>query len=178
MIDEELRDERIAFYSNNGIGWVARPEHDKSADGFKRKGKFKKASNMNFALALSCAMEDKLMSLERHQAWNSTDEAEATVWALEQAVNDGGNIAWADGNIRIGDYILISESMTASYGNLHLELTGVSQLILIPEFPRTVSLTLSASLRYLLKSPFSSSHLGLCKSSTTISKTVSPFSPT
>lgn len=117
LISEELRDERIAFYSNNGIGWVARPEHDKSADGFKRKGKFKKASNMNFALALSCAMEDKLMSLERHQAWNSTDEAEATVWALEQAVTDGGNIAWADGNIRIGDYILISESLTASYEN-------------------------------------------------------------
>ena len=115
LINEELRDERIAFYSNNGIGWVARPDHDKSADGFKRKGKFKKASNMNFALALSCAMEDNLMSLERHQAWNSTDEAEATILALEQAVADGGNIAWADGNIRIGDYIMISKSLLAFY---------------------------------------------------------------
>jgi len=43
-LPEEIRQERIAFYANHNIGWVARPPHDSSPDGFKRAGKFKKAS--------------------------------------------------------------------------------------------------------------------------------------
>jgi len=110
LVNEETREQRIAFYADNGIGWVARPAHDASPGGFQRKGKFKKASNMNFALAVSCVMEDKLNDIERHAEWSSTDEAEATAWALDEAVKETGNIAWADGNIRVGDYILISKS--------------------------------------------------------------------
>ena len=45
LISQKDRDERLAFYANHNIGWVARPAHDgKSPDGFKRRGKFKKAS--------------------------------------------------------------------------------------------------------------------------------------
>jgi cellulose synthase/poly-beta-1,6-N-acetylglucosamine synthase-like glycosyltransferase len=110
IISEDLRNERIQFYADHGIGWVARPKHDSSPGGFVRRGKFKKASNMNFAMDISCKLEEKLKTIERHQDWSSTDEAEATAWALEQTVADGGGIAWADGNIRIGDYILISKS--------------------------------------------------------------------
>ena len=53
------RSARIAYYTNHGIGWVARPPHSNEPDGFKRAGRFKKASNMNYALQLS-------MKLERH----------------------------------------------------------------------------------------------------------------
>jgi cellulose synthase/poly-beta-1,6-N-acetylglucosamine synthase-like glycosyltransferase len=53
------RSARIAYYTNHGIGWVARPPHSDEPDGFKRAGRFKKASNMNYALQLS-------MMLERH----------------------------------------------------------------------------------------------------------------
>lgn len=109
LISEELRRERIEFYANHGIGWVARPKHENTPGGFQRKGKFKKASNMNFAMAISCSMEDRLKALNRTADWTSIDEAEATGWALEQTVKDTGGIAWADGNIRIGDYILISK---------------------------------------------------------------------
>jgi hypothetical protein len=107
MIGEDLRNERIQFYADHGIGWVARPKH--GTGGFQRRGKFKKASNMNFAMDISCKLEEKLKTIERHQDWSSTDEAEATAWALEQTVAEDGGIAWADGNIRIGDYILISK---------------------------------------------------------------------
>jgi hypothetical protein len=48
LISEEDRQERMAFYANHNIGWTARPGHNK--DGFFRKGKFKKASNMNYGL--------------------------------------------------------------------------------------------------------------------------------
>jgi hypothetical protein len=123
LISEEEREARMAFYADNGIGWVARPAHSKEPGGFQRKGKFKKASNMNFALALSCSMEDKLLDLKRGSAWTSTDEAEATQWALEQAIADKGGIAWADGNIRIGDYILISKQSSST----EAALTNISQ---------------------------------------------------
>ena len=108
IISEELRNERKEFYADHGIGWVARPKHDNSPGGFQRRGKFKKASNMNFAMDISCKLEEKLKTIERPKDWSSTDEAEATAWALEQTVAENDGIAWADGNIRIGDYILIS----------------------------------------------------------------------
>lgn len=38
--DEHLRKERIDFYADHNIGWVARPGH--GSEGFVRKGKFKK----------------------------------------------------------------------------------------------------------------------------------------
>ncbi len=40
IIDEEERIARIEFYADHSIGWTARPKH--GADGFTRKGKFKK----------------------------------------------------------------------------------------------------------------------------------------
>ncbi|KIK60091.1 hypothetical protein GYMLUDRAFT_244535 [Collybiopsis luxurians FD-317 M1] len=63
IIPEEDRQKRLEFYSNHNIGWVARPKHDSSPGGFKRAGKFKKASNMNYGLALSVAMEQQLAKL-------------------------------------------------------------------------------------------------------------------
>jgi hypothetical protein len=53
IISEEDRQKRIEFYSDHGIGWVARPPHSSDQDGFKRAGRFKKASNMNFGLQVS-----------------------------------------------------------------------------------------------------------------------------
>ncbi len=44
LIGEEDRKARMAFYANHNIGWVARPGHSSAPDGFKRAGKFKKAS--------------------------------------------------------------------------------------------------------------------------------------
>ncbi len=107
----------MAFYADNGIGWVARPAHSKEPGGFQRKGKFKKASNMNFAMDISCKMEDKLLGLKRTAAWSSVDEAEATAWALDQAIEETNGAAWADGNIRIGDYILISKFAISPSGS-------------------------------------------------------------
>ncbi|KAJ7634171.1 glycosyl transferase family group 2-domain-containing protein [Mycena polygramma] len=54
------RDERLSFYANHNIGWVARPKHDDKHGGFKRAGRFKKASNMNYGLELSLKAERHL----------------------------------------------------------------------------------------------------------------------
>ena len=61
------RGARISYYTNHGIGWVARPPHSNEADGFKRAGRFKKASNMNYALQLSLKLERHLESLSNQE---------------------------------------------------------------------------------------------------------------
>ena len=63
MISAADRAARQAFYANRGIGWVARPKHDGASGEFKRAGRFKKASNMNYGLALSLKAEKHLADL-------------------------------------------------------------------------------------------------------------------
>lgn len=109
LIPEEERQARISFYADHSIGWVARPRHGEH--GFLRRGKFKKASNMNFALMISCKVEDKLALYDRGLGWSQTDEALAYEKALKEVLQEDGR-AWADGNIRVGDYILLVDSDT------------------------------------------------------------------
>jgi hypothetical protein len=105
IIDEEERQARIEFYADHGIGWTARPKH--GSEGFIRKGKFKKASNMNFGLMLSNNVETKLAQVQRHENWNQNHEAAEYERCLKEVLEEHGR-AWADGNIRIGDYIVLS----------------------------------------------------------------------
>ncbi|KAG9258543.1 glycosyl transferase family group 2-domain-containing protein [Emericellopsis atlantica] len=109
LLSEEERRERIDFYADNSIGWVARPKHGE--DGFQRRGKFKKASNMNYALMISNKVEEKLQAISRPAEWSQHDEAQAYEQALKDVLEQDGR-AWADGNIRVGDYILLIDSDT------------------------------------------------------------------
>ncbi|RFU24793.1 hypothetical protein B7463_g11549, partial [Scytalidium lignicola] len=109
IIGEEERRARIEFYAEHSIGWVARPKD--GHEGFVRRGKFKKASNMNFALHISCMIENKLALIQRPADWTQADEAKAYERYLKEALEENGS-AWADGNIRVGDYILLIDSDT------------------------------------------------------------------
>ncbi|KAI1655895.1 glycosyl transferase family group 2-domain-containing protein [Daldinia decipiens] len=109
LIPEEERMARIDFYASHSIGWVARPKHGEN--GFLRRGKFKKASNMNFGLMITCKVEDKLALYNRGPEWSQIDEAFAYEQALKEVLEEDGR-AWADGNIRVGDYILLIDSDT------------------------------------------------------------------
>lgn len=51
IISEEERTQRIEFYADNCIGWTARPKH--GANGFNRRGKFKKVCPMIAPLSRS-----------------------------------------------------------------------------------------------------------------------------
>lgn len=68
------------------------------------------ASNMNFALHISCMVEEKLALITRSLDWTQVDEAQAYEGCLIDALEDNGR-AWAGGNIRVGDYILLSKSL-------------------------------------------------------------------
>ncbi|GAB7343119.1 hypothetical protein MBLNU457_1196t1 [Dothideomycetes sp. NU457] len=112
--DEDAR-ARQDFYNENGIGWVARPAHDPSGEHgtpFVRPGKFKKASNMNYAMWISCRVEDLLARIRRHTMWTQFDEANAYTDAVKTIIHQDQGRTWVDGNIRIGDYVLIIDSDT------------------------------------------------------------------
>ncbi|KAK4140152.1 glycosyl transferase family group 2-domain-containing protein [Dichotomopilus funicola] len=128
LISEEDRRARIDFYADHSIGWVARPKHGEN--GFLRRGKFKKASNMNFALMISCKVEEKLAALNRTPDWSQNDEAQAYERALKEVLEEDGR-AWADGNIRVGDYILLIDSDTRVPADCLLD--AVSEMELSPD---------------------------------------------
>jgi hypothetical protein len=63
---------------------------------------------MNFALHISCMVEERLALIERPLTWTQVDEALAYERCLKEVLEENGR-AWADGNIRMGDYILLGK---------------------------------------------------------------------
>lgn len=143
LLPEPDREERIRFYADHGIGWVARPKHDDSEGGFKRRGRFKKASNMNYGLALSLKMEEiiRRLEIERGEKASLADSSASSdddggedieEQALRLAVEDiyeesGGRFKpWAHNAkaLRVGEVILIVDSDTivpeVSYNQVEL----------------------------------------------------------
>ncbi len=124
LISPEEREKRIQFYANHNIGWVARPPHSNDPDGFKRAGRFKKASNMNYGLALSLKMEAKIAELEESEKRGAAVEGDGTTcledralqMAIEEVYEENGNKwkPWACNgrSLRVGDVILIVDSDT------------------------------------------------------------------
>lgn len=116
LLSPELANERRKYYVENNISWVARPpDNPNPADGetmFLRKGKFKKASNLNFALMVSNRVEEKLALVERGEDWDDYNEERAYQQCLEVVLKEDEGRTWAAGNIRVGDYILLVDSDT------------------------------------------------------------------
>ncbi|KAH6903092.1 glycosyl transferase family group 2-domain-containing protein [Coprinopsis sp. MPI-PUGE-AT-0042] len=122
LIPEEQRKERLAFYANHNIGWVARPGHSGDVDGFKRAGKFKKASNMNYGLQLSLKLEKYLAQLEAEGVDDTQNpnseclEDRAMKMAQEEmSAETGGRWKPWCGNgksIRMGELVLIIDADT------------------------------------------------------------------
>lgn len=133
LLGDAEREARINFYANQDIGYVARPPHVRG--GFQRAGRFKKASNMNYALSLSMRMEECLVQLQAEEARSQYDSSKTPVGtpgttnpfgeddplgvdleerALQLAVDETNGQAWAKGarQLRVGEIILIVDSDT------------------------------------------------------------------
>lgn len=116
-LDEEQIQRRREFYADNRIGWVARPKHN-GEEGYVRKGKFKKASNMNFALNISQKVEAYMQERAdvrfagKETEMITEEEEEAMYHEVLQQVLKENPLAWADGDIRLGEIILLVDSDT------------------------------------------------------------------
>lgn len=60
------REERLEFYRQHDIGFVARPPHGQG--GYVREGRFKKASNMNYCLEVSRQVENIMQARLKYLA--------------------------------------------------------------------------------------------------------------
>ncbi|ORY82428.1 glycosyl transferase family group 2-domain-containing protein [Protomyces lactucae-debilis] len=114
LLNPAQREMRKMYYAMNDIGWVARPGHGKN--GFIRAGRFKKASNMNFAMDISQKLHEKLCDVERSSDWTEHDEADAYQACLNNVLahefSRTGHEPWAAGNISMGELILLVDSDT------------------------------------------------------------------
>ncbi|TGO57385.1 hypothetical protein BCON_0066g00340 [Botryotinia convoluta] len=116
LLPEDEAQARRDFYDEHTIGWVARPGHKPNPENgekaFLRRGKFKKASNMNYALMVSNKVEERLLTIARHEGWSQAEEYVAYDQCLALVLEEEEGRAWAGGNIRVGDYILLIDSDT------------------------------------------------------------------
>lgn len=131
VVSEKEAERRKQYYEEQRIGWVSRPKHKeppmakgpfsfsrqppRPADSdqyFIRAGKFKKASNMNYGMAVSVRIEDKLARVKRDAQWTQEDETREYKRCLAETLNEDKGRTKADGNVRIGEYILLG---TASF---------------------------------------------------------------
>lgn len=118
-VKPEVAEMRKRFYRANNIGWCARPPHGK--DGFHRAGKFKKASNMNYCLTFTLRVEDELLRLMKEKAdlegrteesLSIDEEEDLYNQAMETIIESDEGRTWAEGNVRMGDVILIIDCDT------------------------------------------------------------------
>ncbi|KAF5680749.1 hypothetical protein FDENT_8310 [Fusarium denticulatum] len=97
------------------------PQELSNKIGFQRRGKFKKASNMNYGLAFSNRVEDEMTRLTQLECdQRGCTEADLTVddddllyeRALANMLAEDNGRTWAEGNIRIGELILLIDCDT------------------------------------------------------------------
>lgn len=118
LLSQEEADERRRFYFDNNIAYCSRPGHN--VNGFIRKGRFKKAGNLNYANALSLRIEEVLDELRpdahaekgAEHFWSDNDENALYEIALTQVLEEKQGQAWAAGNLRMGSILLIIDSDT------------------------------------------------------------------
>ncbi|KAI9753366.1 MAG: hypothetical protein M4579_005191 [Chaenotheca gracillima] len=67
---------------------------------------------MNYAFMISNKVEEKLLLVPRDANWNQEREKQAYEECLAQVLVEEEGRSWAEGNIRVGDYILLIDSDT------------------------------------------------------------------
>lgn len=94
-LSKEEKKIRKKYYEENNIAWIARPKEN-------RKGRFKKGSNMNYAINFSKKYVENLL--------NATLENSNS--ALFKTLNEYNNECEAGGDTIFGDFVLLVDSDT------------------------------------------------------------------
>lgn len=129
---------------------------------------------MNFALMISTKVEEQLDLVERGDEWSQVDEGREYERCLKEVLEENCR-AWADGNIRVGDYILLGELSRLNNISFCYSWLIPAQLTQILVFQQTVFLKLQVRWSAHLRSVSCNTPLVLCKLCTTILKTGLPF---
>ncbi|KAL1296820.1 hypothetical protein AAFC00_004446 [Neodothiora populina] len=123
LVGPELQEARKTFYELNDIAWCSRPAQctEPGEKFFLRKGKFKKASNMNFCLDFSLRVEAEFIRMRdaqcaeegiSHLLMPLEEEDDVYERARDRVIEQEGGRALSGGDVRIGEFILIIDSDT------------------------------------------------------------------
>lgn len=185
-LSEHEVQKRRDFYHDNNIGWVSRPKHN-GEEAFVRKGKFKKASNMNFALNASQQVEahlqeaiDAKLASGASDLMNESEEAALYEAALSRVLEENP-LVWAEGDIRVGEIILLVDSDTRVVRSLLFPVPWsptTTKRVLIRRSQSTASCMVLPRCSCPPKPASSNIRPVSCRSRATTLKTASPSSPT
>jgi hypothetical protein len=104
LLDEASVRARKLYYAENDLAYVARQPHGQ--DGFERRGKFKKAGNLNQTNRLSLDVEEEMDNLRPDaavdmQVWREPQEKALYGEVLEAVLAKREGKTWASGNVRM-----------------------------------------------------------------------------
>lgn len=108
LVDEQDQQRRIQYYAMNNVAYVARPPHGQ--DGFQRRGRFKKAGNLNHCNSLSLQVEDLMDEMrveilshdgKSMEMWSEGEDKKLYEVALGKALEIREGKTWAAGNVRM-----------------------------------------------------------------------------
>jgi hypothetical protein len=108
LLSEADRARRVKYYRDHNVAYVARPPD--GVDGFQRRGRFKKAGNLNHCNSLSLRIEDILDEMRQWpqnaaeaamDPWTEFDERNLYDSAFAKALDEHGGKTWAEGNVRM-----------------------------------------------------------------------------
>lgn len=123
LISPELQEARKVYYELHNVAWCARPAQCSTPgpDYYIRRGKFKKASNLNYSLDFSLRVEDEWLRLMDEKAklkgctpadFTPEDEDDILEEARAAIEEQDGGKTWSAGDVRIGEIILLIDSDT------------------------------------------------------------------
>ncbi|EPQ28118.1 uncharacterized protein PFL1_04445 [Pseudozyma flocculosa PF-1] len=116
LLSAEEQAARQSFYDQNDTTWIARPGH--GVDGFVRRGRFKKASNLNFTCQVAIRVEDEMRRLkagresEKVTAQSRLEDRQQAERLLPGFLQQLHPLARGHGDARIGELILLVDSDT------------------------------------------------------------------
>ena len=117
LIDHEERSKRIKLYSETGLAWVARPRHGTliGYTCFIRKGKFKKASNLNNACYVALETQERMRAADANNTFgnltpNSIPSTDRDLVEYIGALSRTSTVNWTGGDVRLGEILFCIDS--------------------------------------------------------------------
>lgn len=108
LLSKTERKARTDYYDNMDVSWVARPKHGET---YIRKGRFKKASNLNFTCDLALKVE-RFIDENTSSDLTAAQTKRIAESCVEDLVKRLHPEAEAKGDVRIGDLVLLVDSDT------------------------------------------------------------------
>lgn len=111
LLNSEQKRHRKQYYDENDVTWVARPAN--GHDDYIRRGRFKKASNLNFTCQIAIDIEARIQkALLESPDIGEHERRSMSEALLDECLHARHPASEGSGDVRIGEFILLVDSDT------------------------------------------------------------------